>query len=135
MRRAAGAPGWPERVRVRGAVGPELPLDAVPGVERALGLLRSDEPLVCETLVLAPGDRLLLTSDGVWERQAEWGERLHLAGILAALDAASETGAAATVSAVTSFVRRAASAPPGDDATVLCFAPGPGPGLREEDAA
>jgi len=89
-----------------------------------LGLLDAESHLTVESASLAPGERLLLTSDGVWERQAEWGRRLEVAGIRAALATACDRSAAGTVSAVTSFVRRASRAPLDDDATVLCLGVG-----------
>lgn len=89
-----------------------------------LGLLDENlAPLQPAQLVLAPGERLVVTSDGVWERRtplAAFGE----AGIRRSLANVTDPGAAAPATQLLGDVVEASPDPPRDDATVLVLAAG-----------
>lgn len=109
------------------------PLPALIGTDRAFELLEESAELPLGLLaehhgplrpaerVLAPGDRVVITSDGVWERRAgggpfgEGGIRHSLAGV-------TEPGAATAATKLLADVVEAAEEPPRDDATVLVLA-------------
>jgi serine phosphatase RsbU (regulator of sigma subunit) len=86
-----------------------------------LGLLPDTELRPAST-PFAAGQHLVLTSDGVWERDVRGGARLDLEGIRAALAARAERTAAGGVRALLRAVIDADSSPPQDDATVLILA-------------
>lgn len=87
-----------------------------------LGLLANDARLVPHTISLGRGDRLLLTSDGVWERRRDSGEPIDEDGILAMLSEIDEPGALPIATALLEAVMDANVEGPRDDATVLVLA-------------
>lgn len=87
-----------------------------------LGLLPEAAVLTCGEIALRGDERLVLTSDGVWERRLPGGGFFgvqRLAEVLAELGAESAAGLATSVM---SAVMDAQSEPPRDDATVLVLA-------------
>jgi serine phosphatase RsbU (regulator of sigma subunit) len=72
---------------------------------------------------LAPGERLLLVSDGVLERRTPAGEPFGLDGVRAALANAVDATATLTVRAIENALSAASADPLEDDATVVVFAP------------
>jgi serine phosphatase RsbU (regulator of sigma subunit) len=87
-----------------------------------LGLL-GDEALRPSSTQLGSRQQVILTSDGVWERETRTGTRLELAGIRTALANTIDDTAAGTVTTLTRCVIEAHVDPPHDDATVLVLAP------------
>ena len=71
---------------------------------------------------LAPGERLLLLSDGILERRGRDGESLGLAGVAAATAAASDASAPATLRAIEDAVREISPEVLEDDATLVVLA-------------
>jgi serine phosphatase RsbU (regulator of sigma subunit) len=82
-----------------------------------LGLL-DDQPLHASTLILAPDERFIVTSDGVWERRGANG-MFGIEGIGAAVSSAADRSPAAIASALAHAVVEHDPDPPRDDATVL----------------
>jgi serine phosphatase RsbU (regulator of sigma subunit) len=90
--------------------------------ELPLGLLDERAELVPATLSLDPGDRLLVTSDGVWERRTVAGHFFQEEGIRRACATAAEPGAVPIATALVEAVVNACDEAPRDDATVLVLA-------------
>jgi serine phosphatase RsbU (regulator of sigma subunit) len=87
-----------------------------------LGLLGEHVvPLEPSRRVLAPGDRFVVTSDGVWERRTPFGA-FGEAGVRHSLGSVLVPGAAAAATQLVADVVAASPDPPRDDATVLVFA-------------
>ena len=99
-------PGAPPRALA--CPGPRIPLGLRAGVVREALATR-----------LAPGDRLLLVSDGLPEAPRPDGEPLGYAALEALLDLPGEVSPGEAVGLLLSRVAAAAGAAPGDDATVL----------------
>jgi len=89
-----------------------------------LGLLLPGTVLVPQEIVLAAGEQLLLTSDGVWERRDDAGRFFGLAGIRRAVAGTTEPGPAAIAASLARAVVEASAEPPRDDATVLVLGAG-----------
>jgi|1186.fasta_scaffold04018_3 serine phosphatase RsbU (regulator of sigma subunit) len=90
-----------------------------------LGLLDAATDPVPATLRLDRGDRLLVTSDGVWERRTATGHFFQEEGIRRACAAADAPGAVSVATAVVEAVVNACGEAPRDDATVLVLARDP----------
>ena len=88
----------------------------------AFGLSQRDRRFPREERRLLRGERVVLYSDGVFDRREEGGGRFGLDGIEAAVTDARATSAAATARAIQSAVGAASAQPLADDATVLVFA-------------
>lgn len=82
-----------------------------------LGLL-DGELLRASTITLAPAERFIVTSDGVWERRGVAG-MFGIEGISAAVRSAADHSPAALASSLAHAVVQYDIAPPRDDATVL----------------
>ncbi len=89
----------------------------------ALGLGDSARRFTVDRLRLAPGERLLLLSDGVLERRTLAGEPFGLQGVRTAIASAVDGAAASTVRAVEDAIIAASDDPLEDDATIVVFAP------------
>ncbi|MGH2909219.1 MAG: SpoIIE family protein phosphatase [Solirubrobacteraceae bacterium] len=99
-------------------------LTEIPHTEHpALGLGESARRFTVDRLRLAPGERLLLLSDGVLERRTGAGESFGLDGVRAALADAIDGAAASTVRALEDAISAASVDPLEDDATIVVFAP------------
>ncbi len=99
-------------------------LTEIPHTEHpALGLGESARRFTVDRLRLAPGERLLLLSDGVLERRTGAGESFGLDGVRAALANANDGAAASTVRALEDAISAASVDPLEDDATIVVFAP------------
>jgi sigma-B regulation protein RsbU (phosphoserine phosphatase) len=81
--------------------------------------LLADTPLTGGEVELAPGDRLLLFTDGVSEVQSASGEMYGEARVEALLRAAGDLPAAELADRVAADVRRFAAGEPADDLTLL----------------
>jgi serine phosphatase RsbU (regulator of sigma subunit) len=68
---------------------------------------------------LAPGDRLILITDGIIERHTEGGGRFGIDGIREAVAQTTHATAAATAMAILQHVSDCWSEPLADDATVV----------------
>jgi serine phosphatase RsbU (regulator of sigma subunit) len=75
-----------------------------------------------EQTTLAPGDRLVMVSDGVLDRPTNNGGKLGLDGVAAAARHPDIEGAAATVRSVHDAVLTASDVDLDDDATAICLA-------------
>ena len=89
----------------------------------ALGLGEPARRFTVDRLRLAPGERLLLLSDGVLQRRTGGGETFGLDGVRAALADAVDGAAASTVRALEDAITAASVDPLEDDATIVVFAP------------
>ncbi|MFZ0091181.1 MAG: SpoIIE family protein phosphatase [Solirubrobacteraceae bacterium] len=89
----------------------------------ALGLGDSARRFTVDRLRLAPGERLLLLSDGVLERRTLEGAPFGLEGVRTAIASAVDGAAASTVRAVEDAITAASDDPLEDDATIVVFAP------------
>ena len=99
-------------------------LNEIPYTEHpALGLGEPARRFTVDRLRLAPGERLLLLSDGVLGRRTDTGEAFGLAGVRAALEQAVDGAAASTVRALEDAITAASADPLEDDATIVVFAP------------
>ena len=87
-----------------------------------LGLLLKDTTLQPARLILEPGDRVALTSDGVCERRTPDGAFLQEDGIRSVLASVAEPGAVPVATALVNAVIDANPVAPRDDATVLILA-------------
>src|SRR3954454_23772977 len=87
-----------------------------------LGLLDERTELTPATMRLDPGDRLLVTSDGVWERRTASGNFFQEEGIRRACATSGEPGAVPVATAIVEAVVNACDEAPRDDATVLVLA-------------
>ncbi len=87
-----------------------------------LGLLLGGEALEESSVRLAPGDRLVLVSDGVADRRTPGRGFFGPDGIQAALSSVPGASAAVTATALVTAVIDALPEPPQDDATVLVLA-------------
>ena len=90
--------------------------------EPAFGLSRRDRRFPREQRRLRRGERVILHSDGVFERREQSGRRFGLDGIAGAIGAAPAGSAAATARSIQNAVAAASMRPLADDATVLVFA-------------
>lgn len=72
---------------------------------------------------LAPGERLLLVSDGVLDRRTGDGQPFGLDGVRTALARAVDGASASTVRALEDAITAASTDPLEDDATIVVFAP------------
>jgi serine phosphatase RsbU (regulator of sigma subunit) len=90
-----------------------------------LGVRFTEREFPLLSAVVGPGDRLLLYSDGVYERRADKGGRIGENGLRAILSELGPRSAAMTVRGLQDAVLAASSAPLGDDATLLVMAPRP----------
>jgi serine phosphatase RsbU (regulator of sigma subunit) len=88
----------------------------------ALGHRRFPDQIVVQTCRLAPGDRLLLLSDGVLERPTGSGDGLGLEGVSTAMGKAPDASAPATLRAIEDAVRDATPEALSDDATLVVLA-------------
>jgi serine phosphatase RsbU (regulator of sigma subunit) len=88
----------------------------------ALGHRRFPDQIVVQTCRLAPGDRLLLLSDGVLERPTGSGGGLGLEGVSTAMGKAPDASAPATLRAIEDAVRDATPEALSDDATLVVLA-------------
>lgn len=75
-----------------------------------------------DVTTLAPGDRLVLVSDGVIDRPLEGGGKLGLDGVAAAAQRPDTDGAAATVRRIHDAVLSASDVDLEDDAAAICLA-------------
>ena len=89
----------------------------------ALGLGDPARRFTVDRLRLAPGDRLLLLSDGVLGRRTGAGGTFGLDGVRAALAHVVDGAAASTVRALEDAITAASVDPLEDDATIVVFAP------------
>jgi serine phosphatase RsbU (regulator of sigma subunit) len=89
----------------------------------ALGLGEPARRFTVDRLRLAPGERLLLLSDGVLDRVTGGGETFGLAGVRAAIASAVDGAAASTVRALQDAITAASADPLQDDATIVVLAP------------
>jgi serine phosphatase RsbU (regulator of sigma subunit) len=89
-----------------------------------LGLLDERTQLVPAKRRLDAGDRLLVTSDGVWERRTTSGHFFQEEGIRRACAMSDEPGAVPIATALVEAVVNACDEAPRDDATVLVLAVG-----------
>jgi AcrR family transcriptional regulator len=129
--RAAVAHWHPSSRRLSLVAGGHAPLLVVRSsgqVEPLVG--ESDTPLggrarprpAEDVTTLAPGDRLLLVSDGVIDRPVKGGGTLGLEGVAAAARRPDTEGAAATVRSVHDAVLSASNVDLDDDAAAICLA-------------
>jgi AcrR family transcriptional regulator len=88
-----------------------------------LGLGDANRRFEFERRQLAPGERLLLISDGVLARRAHGGGRFGLDGVRDALRASTDATPAATVRALEDALIRTSRNPLEDDATIVVLAP------------
>ncbi len=103
---------------------PGLPIQTLPGGGRFLGMIE-DLTLEEHTLILKPGDRLLLYSDGVPDAENPELENYGRERLLDALDSCREFNAPALVEYMVSSIRNwTRGAPPTDDVTLLALAVG-----------
>lgn len=72
---------------------------------------------------LAPGERLLLVSDGVLDRRTGDGQPFGLDGVRTALARAVDGASASTVRALEDAITATSTDPLEDDATIVVFAP------------
>jgi serine phosphatase RsbU (regulator of sigma subunit) len=84
-----------------------------------LGLYEEDRRFACGEAVVAPGERLVLFSDGVTERRGDDGEQFGVSGLITALDDSSRAGVAVAVANLQNSVLKASTSPLSDDSTVL----------------
>lgn len=89
---------------------------------RALGARGAAPRLRVTECQLHPGERLILVTDGIVERQVEGGGRFGADGLRAAIDGAESTTAASTALAVQQAVTDCWKEPLEDDATVVVMA-------------
>lgn len=90
-----------------------------------LGIVRRERDFRVARRVLTAGDRLLLYSDGVYERRIRGGVPFGLEGIERAVRPVVEHSAARLVRAVQDAVRAHSDGPLRDDATLLALAVDP----------
>jgi serine phosphatase RsbU (regulator of sigma subunit) len=109
---------------------PPLRIDAggdiaeLPGVlHDALGRGAADRRFTIQRHRLAPGERLLLLSDGVLDRHTDGGERFGLPGVTAALRGWPGASPAETVRALQEAILDRSPDPLEDDATIVVLAP------------
>ena len=88
----------------------------------AFGLPQRDRRFPREARRLRRGERVILHSDGVFERREQSGRGFGLEGIEEAIAGTPATSAAATARAIQNAVAAASVRPLVDDATVLVFA-------------
>lgn len=100
-------------------------LDGAPALP--LGIIDRDRVLQSRSRTLLDGERLLIYSDGVPERQTAAGRLFGLEGVVHALTSATPGSAADAVSAIERAVLNASPEPLRDDATLLVLAPVSGP--------
>ncbi|MGZ6643566.1 MAG: PP2C family protein-serine/threonine phosphatase [Solirubrobacteraceae bacterium] len=102
----------------------ERGLRVLPGGDGALlGLPRIEPPTQPASYRLAPGERLILVSDGVLERIGPRDEQFGEEGLRRALAGAGAASAPELTAAVLDAVHCAGDQPLRDDATVLAIAP------------
>jgi len=105
-------------------LGPDGQADELAGVEHeALGLGATQRTFAVDRRRLAPGERLLLLSDGVLGRRTEDGGQFGIEGVRAALAHVDGPAAAPTVRALEDAIMAASADPLEDDATIVVFAP------------
>ena len=103
------------------ASGPSTLLEDRPS-HLPLGLLLGGEALEPSERRLAPGDRVVIMSDGVADRRTPNRGFFGTDGIRAAVESVPGASAAETATALVSAVMGALPTPPRDDATVLVLA-------------
>ncbi len=89
----------------------------------SLGLGGADRQFTIDRRRLQAGERLLLISDGVLQRQAHDGHPFGMQGVRNAVSRAQSAAAAPTVRAIEDAITAASNNPLEDDATVVVFAP------------
>ncbi len=105
-------------------LGPAGQVEELTGAEHvALGLGAPDRTFTVDRRRLAPGERLLLVSDGVLDRRTTDGGRFGVEGVRAAVAEAQGPAAAPTVRALEDAITHASADPLEDDATIVVFAP------------
>jgi len=105
-------------------LGPGARAEELAGVEHdALGLGAAERTFAVERRRLAPGERLLLVSDGVLDRRTRDGGRFGMDGVREAVAGVEGPAAAPTVRALEDALMAASSDPLEDDATIVVFAP------------
>ncbi|HEY0363444.1 MAG TPA: PP2C family protein-serine/threonine phosphatase [Solirubrobacteraceae bacterium] len=87
-----------------------------------LGLDRLDPPTQTASTRIAPGELVVLVSDGVLERSAPGGEVFGQGGLRRALEAMAEPSAIAAASAILEAVATTSDGPLRDDASVVVLA-------------
>lgn len=108
----------PLRIDARGDVA------ELPGVlHDALGLGAADRCFAIQRHRLAPGERLLLLSDGVLDRHTDGAGRFGLAGVTAALHGRPGASPAETFRALQDAILDRSLDPLEDDATIVVLAP------------
>lgn len=89
----------------------------------ALGIGKAARRFAVERRRVTAGERILLISDGVLDRQVEAGGQFGIEGVQAAVSRAGSGAAASTLRALEVGVAEASSDPLEDDATIVVFAP------------
>jgi serine phosphatase RsbU (regulator of sigma subunit) len=90
-----------------------------------------DDAIEVHACRLAPGDRLLLLSDGILDRRGADDEAFGLRGVEAAAGKAADQSAPATLRAIEDAVRELSPEALEDDATLVVLAAGGMAGRRE----
>jgi serine phosphatase RsbU (regulator of sigma subunit) len=91
--------------------------------QEALGRGPADRAFATDRTRLAPGERLLLLSDGVLDRRTHAGGAFGLDGVRAAVRGVESEAAAPIVRRLEDAITAASADPLEDDATIVVFAP------------
>ena len=83
----------------------------------------TDRQFTVDRRRLAPGERLLLLSDGVLDRRTHDGGRFGLEGVRAAIGQATGPAPAGTVRALEEALTASSKDPLQDDATIVVLTP------------
>lgn len=84
-----------------------------------LGLYEAEREFAQGEATIAPGERLVLFSDGVTERRGDAGGEFGVAGLVAALGDSARAGVPVAVANLQNSVLKASTSPLTDDSTVL----------------